>query len=232
MSLLSKYVFTGPGLLQGIDFTLNTSSTQTGFLELVSGASNMLTLLRPDGEITVEIGPQLNTSSTLQQIDGQLNAAGATRTSSVRARMIPWIEVPYFSQTPASHKPLDMLIDVNFDFFIETPWYCSNVNGTISFFLFFALDNQGHLHARADGDWFQYNGGGPFCTGAIDSMLTPALNKARVNFVQPLLDKLIAPAAGVPFSVIYIMPSNGTRVLGVQPQNATLVATLGLVPKV
>jgi hypothetical protein len=57
MSLLSKYVFTGPGLLQGIDFTLNTSSTQQGFLEIVSGASNMLTLLRPNGEITVEIGP-------------------------------------------------------------------------------------------------------------------------------------------------------------------------------
>jgi hypothetical protein len=63
-------------------------------------------------------------------------------------------------------------------------------------------------------------------------MLTTALNKARVNFVQPLLDKLIAPAAGIPFSVIYIMPSNGTRVLGVELQNATLAATLGLVPKV
>jgi len=231
MSLVSKYIFTGPGLLQGIDTVLNMNSTQQGFLEIVSGASNMLTLLRPNGEITVEFGPQLNTASVLLQIDGQLKAAGASRTSSIRAKMVPWIEVPYFDQTPASHKPLDMLIDVNFDFFIETPWYCSNVNGTISFFLFFALDSKGHLQARADGDWFQYSGGGLICTGAIDSMLTSALNKARTSFVQPLLNKLIAPATGVPFSVIYVMPSNGSRALGVQIQNATLTATLGLVPK-
>jgi hypothetical protein len=231
MSLKSKYVFTGPGLLQGIDTLFNMSSTQQGFQEIVSGASNMLTLLRPDGEVTVEIGPQLNSASVLQQVDSQLKAAGASRTSPIRARMIPWIEVPYFDQTPASHKPLDMLIDVNFDFFIETPWYCSNVNGTISFFLFFALDSKGHLQARADGDWFQYSGGGLICTGAIDSILTSALNKARTSFVQPLLDKLIAPAAGIAFSVIYIMPSNGSRILGVQIQNATLAATLGLVPK-
>ena len=88
MSLMSKYVFTGPGLLRGIDTVFNMSSTQQGFLEIVSGASNMLTLLRPDGEITVEIGPQLNTASVLQQIDSQLKAAGASRTSSIRASPI------------------------------------------------------------------------------------------------------------------------------------------------
>jgi hypothetical protein len=230
MSLISKYVFTGPGLLQGIDTVFNMDSTEQGFFEIIAGASNMLTLLRPNGEIAIEIGPQLNTASVLHQVDSQLNAAGASRTSPIRASMIPWFEVPYFDQTPASHKPLDMLIDANFDFFIETPWYCSNASGTISFFLFFALDSKGHLQARADGDWFQYSGGELICTGAIDSMLTSTLNKARVNFVQPLLDKLIAPANGIPFSVIYVMPSNGTRALGVQAQNATLAATLGLVP--
>jgi hypothetical protein len=233
MSLLSKYIFTGPGLLQGVDFVINQTSTDTGFIELISGSSNMLTLLRPNGEITVEIGPQLNTTAVLGQVDGQLAAAGgAKRTSEMRASMIPWLEVPYFDQTPNSHKPLDMLIDANFDFFIETPWYCSNVSGTINFYLFFALDNAGHLQARADGAWFSYTGGEIICRGTISSLLTTALNKARVQFVQPLLDKVIAPASGIPFSVIYIMPRDGTRALGPQPpQNATLTATLGLVPK-
>src|SRR5438874_7412727 len=53
----------------------------------------------------------------------------------------------------------------SFNFHVPTPWYCSDADGNIAYYLVLYLDASGHARGYVDGWSYNYNGGGPFCTG-------------------------------------------------------------------
>ena len=227
MSVTSQYIFL-QGLFNGLFDGINTPhNTDQTFSETLNGP--IFTVHRPNAEIIVDLGPQIATNATTGLVATQLVNAGASLTSTIRVQGVFWPLVPYFFQHPAAHKLTDMLVRVDFDFHIETPWYSSDADGTISVYLFLFLDSKHHLQGHVDGTWFAYDGGGPFCTGKISDGLKAALPNVSKQ-VKPILAQAIAQAAGISFKNLYFLPGNGTKTAGVFLQNASNDLALGLVP--
>ena len=226
MSVTSTYSFI-QGFFNGVFIGQNTvSAADQPFSESAPG-SGVFTVHRPNGENLVDLGKLINTNANVGMVAKQLISAGASLTSGIRVQAMPWISVPYFIQSPAAHKPFDMLAKVNFDFHIETPWFCSDIDGTISVFLFMFLDGQKHLHVTVDGSWFSFDGGAPFCAGPASDALKAAMPAVRKQ-VQDLLPQLTSAIANVKFSKPYFLPGNGTKTAGPFVQNASSDASLGL----
>jgi len=223
MSETSTYVFL-QGFFNGIFTVENTLSNDPSFGESLNGS--VFTVHRPSGEILINLGPQINTSANVGVIAEKLIAAGATLASQIGVQGVPWGAVPYFFQNPARHQLTDMLIRIHVDFHIQTPWYCSDVDGTIAVFLFAFLDKSGHLQVVLDGLWWNFNGGGPFCVGAVSNGLNAAMPAVRAT-VLGLLPALAKPAAGIKFSRLYFLPGDGTKVVATV-ENATNDLSIGL----
>ncbi len=226
MSVTSTYSFI-QGFFNGVFVGQNAvSAADQPFTETPPG-SGIFVVHRPNGENVVDLGKLINTNANVGMVAKQLIAAGASLTSGLRVQGTPWISVPYFIQSPAAHKPFDMLAKVNFDFHIETPWFCSDIDGTISVFLFVFLDSQKHLHVTVDGTWFSFDGGAPFCAGPASDALKAAMPAVRKE-VQNLLPQLTSAIANVKFSKTYFLPGNGTKAAGAFVQDASSDASLGL----
>src|SRR6266851_51827 len=134
------------------------------------GSAATLVWNRQDDEQALDLDPQLNSPSVLAAVVALLGGS-ATRTSGFMAAGVFWPDVPYYNQNPGRHNDWDMLVRVYFNFHISTPWYCSDADGNISYYLVFYLDGSGHLQGYVDGWSYNYGGGQPFCTGAINSAL-------------------------------------------------------------
>lgn len=191
------------------------------------GRDSTLVWERPDNETVVPLVPQVNLASVLSTIDAVLSG-GASRTSAVRAGWIPWKHVPYQGSNPGAHDPYSLLIRVWFRFHVGTPWYCSDADGDISYYLFPWLDSSGHLHISVDGWSYNYDGGGPFCTGAIDDALNAGV-PAGMSKLQGLLNSLLSAFSRRTFSKIYLLPGNGDR-SGGGTTNVDESAALALLP--
>ena len=225
MSVTSQYTFI-QGFFNGAFVDANTvSNADQTFSENFNGI--LLTVHRPNGEILVELGSKINTDANNGMISKKLTAAGASLTSQIGVQGVTWASVPYFFQNPLAHKFTDMLIRIHFDFHIETPWYCTDVDGTISIFLFAFLDKNGHLQVHLDGTWFHFDGGGPFCAGKVSDGLKAAMPSVK-NAVAGLLPGVTQAAAGIKFSRIYFLPGDGKKTAGVAIQNATSDLAIGL----
>lgn len=226
MSVTSTYTFL-QGYFNGIFVGQNAvSAADQPFTESPPGGA-VLVVHRPSGENLVDLGKVINTNANVGMVAKQLIAAGASLTSGLRVQAKPWISVPYFLQSPGAHKPFDMLAKVNFDFHIETPWFCSDIDGTISVFLFVFLDSQKHLHVTVDGTWFSFDGGAPFCAGPASDALKAAMPAVRKE-VQNLLPQLTAAIANVKFANVYFLPGDGKKTAGAFSQDASADASLGL----
>jgi hypothetical protein len=225
MSVTSRYQFI-QGFFNGLFVDLNTlSNADQPFSESFDGFT--FTVHRPNGEILVDLGPQINTDANVGLVSKKLTSAGASLTSQIGVQGVPWGAVPYFFQHPLAHQLTDMLIRIHFDFHIETPWYCTDVDGTISIFLFAFLDKAGHLQVNLDGAWFQFDGGGPFCAGTVSNGLNAAMPGVK-SAVQGLLPAITKVASGIKFSRLYFLPGNGTKGAAGGVQNATSDLALGL----
>ena len=156
------------------------------------------------------MGPTIATNATVGLVASQLISAGASLTSGIRIQAVFWPAVPYFVLRPTAHKITDILVRVDFDFHIETPWYCSDADGTYSVYLFLFLDSQGHLMASVDGVWFTYNGGGPFCTGAITDGLNASV-PGVISKVKSLLAAAIAPVGNAKFKIFTSFRATAAR---------------------
>lgn len=227
MSVTSQYFFLF-GFFNGPFVGVNTvKAADQPFSE--SAPSGQFTVNRPNAELLFNLGAAIATNATVGLVATQLINAGASLTSGIRVQGVPWVGVPYFITRPLAHKITDMLVRVDFDFHIETPWFCSDADGTYSVYLFFFLDSAHHLQASVDGVWFTYNGGGPFCTGTITKGLNASVNGV-IKQVQPILAAAIKPAAGVSFKNLYLLPGDGHKAAGVFNQDASLNTALALVP--
>lgn len=226
MSVTSTYTFL-QGYFNGLFVAQNTvSAADQPFTESPPGSVTFV-VHRPNGENLVDLGKLINTNANVGMVAKQLISAGASLTSGLRVQGTPWISVPYFLQSPLAHKPFDMLAKVNFDFHIETPGICSDIDGTISVFLFVFLDSQKHLHVTVDGTWFSFDGGWPFCSGPASDALKAAMPAVRKQ-VQALLPQLTAAVANVKFSNVYFLPGDGKKSAGAFVEDASIDASLGL----
>jgi len=229
MPTLSQYWFQN-GFFAGPFDVFNASYPDGGWAWISNGGSSAATLVwnRPDSEQTIDVAPQLNTPAILSQLDGLLSG-GASRTSGIMAAGVFWPEVPYYSNNPGAHNNSDMLIRLYFDFHINTPWYCSNADGDIDYYIFLYLDGSGHLQGYVDGWHYHYDGGGPFCTGSINSALNSAVPTGMAT-VQSILDNALALLSGSTFSTLYYLPGSGTKSPGNTSQNADQDVAIAVLP--
>lgn len=202
-----------------------------GWAWISNGGSSQSTLCwnREDSEQVVDFGQVVSNSIVVDAVDGMLTG-DIERTSALMANGVFWPDVPYYSKNPGAHSNSDMLVRVYFNFQINTPWYCSNADGWIGYYLFFYLDGSGALHGNVDGWAYDYSGGGPFCTGSIDDGLNNALPPG-MSTLQKLLNEAIALDASANYSTLYFLPGNGTRSQGGSSQDADTDVALALVPR-
>ncbi|MFS8085544.1 MAG: hypothetical protein ACMG6H_07925 [Acidobacteriota bacterium] len=119
---------------------------------------------------------------------------------------------------------------LNIDFHISTPWYCSDVDGTITYYIFFFIDSGGRLRGNVDGWSYRYDGGGPFCTGEVSSRLNSAVSGGMAT-VQNQINLGISLFAGRRlFSMLYFLPGHGNR-SGFSVENADNNVALAVLPR-
>jgi hypothetical protein len=229
MATLSQYWFQN-GFFGGPFDVFNQPYPDGGWAWISNGGSSAATLVwnRPDSEQTIDVAPQLNTPSILAQLDGLLSG-GASRTSGIMAQGVFWPNVPYYGNNPGAHNNSDMLIRIYFNFHISTPWYCSDADGNISYYIFLYLDGSGHLQGYVDGWSYNYSGGGPFCTGSINDALNNAVPNG-MGTVQTILNNALALLSGSTFSMLYYLPGSGTKTPGNTSENADLDVAIAVLP--
>jgi hypothetical protein len=184
---------------------------------------------RQDNEDIVNFDAVLAQPIVTNAVDNLLTG-DVKRTSPVLAQGVFWPAVPYYSKNPGRHNAGDMLVKIYFHMHIHTPWYCSDADGTIAYYLVFYLDNEGALHGYVDGWSYDYNGGGPFCTGGIDDALNKAV-PAGMPTVQNLVNEAIALLAKGRYNTLYYLPGTGSKAQGARNENADTDVALVLLPR-
>jgi len=175
----------------------------------IGSTDSTLVWEREDREVVVDLPPLLNASDILNAVDGLLRGS-ANRTSGIKAGWIPWRYVPEHESDPGRHADLDLLIRIFFNFHVSTPWYCSDADGNISYYVVPYLDGDGRLAAYVDWWSYDYDGGGPFCTGAISDALDSAV-PGGMSTLQSMIDARLAFFADRRFDTLYLLPGNGAR---------------------
>src|SRR5262249_28676651 len=135
MPVLSQY-WLHNGFFQGPFDVFNEPYPDGGWAWISNGSPSAATLVwnRPDGEHTVDLAGQLNTGDVLAIVDGALGSQ-ASRTSGIMAQGVFWPNVPYYGSHPGQQAASTLRARVNFNFHVSTPWYCSDADGNISYYL-------------------------------------------------------------------------------------------------
>jgi hypothetical protein len=194
----------------------------------IGNRHSTLTWEREDREISVDLLVQAANPLVTAAIDNLLGGS-VSRRSPVKAGWIPWKYVPYRGQDPGRHNDLDLLVRLFFDFHISTPWYCSDADGNISYYVVFFLDGAGKLGASVDGWSYDYGGGWPFCTGAINDGLNAAV-PAGMGTLESLLTAALAAYGGQTFDLVYLLPGAADK-SGVGSVNVDEHVSLALLPR-
>lgn len=157
MPVLSQYWFHN-GFFQGPFDVFNEPYPDGGWAWISNGSSSAATLAwnRPDGEHAVDLAAQLNTGDVLAIVDKALGGQ-ASRTSGIMVQGVFWPSVPYYGSDPGRHPASMMLARVYFDFHVPTPWYCSDADGNVAYYLVLYLDASGHARGYVDGWSYNYS---------------------------------------------------------------------------
>ena len=185
---------------------------------------------RPDGEVVIDLSAAANNPLALIVID-RLVASPASRRGAVRTSYVTWANVHpgVRAGNPGLHQDWELLGTINVDFHVSTPWYCTDADGTIKYYVFFFLDGGGQARGRVEGWSYSYGGGGPFCTGAINDSLNAGV-PGGMGPLQAQLDTALALfGGGRSFSMIYFLPGRGAR-SGFSSDNADNNVALALLP--
>jgi hypothetical protein len=219
MPVLSQYWFHN-GFFKGPFDVFNEPYPDGGWAWISNGSPSAATLAwnRPDGEHALDLAAQLNTGDVLSTVDSVLGNH-ASRTSGILVQGVLWPDVPYYGNDPGRHPGSMMLVRVYFDFHVSTPWYCSDADGDIDYYLVLYLDGAGQAQGYVDGWSYHYSGGGPFCTGSINDLLNKAVPGA-IPQVQKILDSKLSALDAFTFSTMYFLPGSGTSSAGDHAENA------------
>lgn len=189
----------------------------------IGSKKSTLTWEREDREVTYDLVALLNNPIVLNVIDS--NLSGANRTSGLRVGWIPRKYLPYSSSGGA----LDLLLHLAFDFHISTPWYCSDADGNINYYIVCYLDGSGRVHAYVHGWSYHYDGGGPFCTGEISRRLNAAVPGA-IGTLQAQLDTFLRLLGDRAFDMLYYLPGSAEK-SGSGNTNVNNSVSLALLPR-
>ncbi|GGU46089.1 hypothetical protein [Streptomyces coeruleorubidus] len=192
------------------------------------GSRATLSWNRPDNETIIDFAAVLANPFVTSAVDGLLTG-GVSRTGPIQAQGVFWPNVPYYGQGPGRHNAGDLLVRVYIPIHISTPRYCTDADGTVSYWLVFYLDGSGMLHGYVDGWSYEYDGGGPFCTDEIDDGLDQAV-PAGIGTIQNLVDTAVARLAGAAYSTLYYLPGSGSKATGGRNENANTDVALVLLP--
>ena len=173
----------------------------------IGNTHSTLTWEREDREIVIDLPPILNTPDVLNTLDTALGDS-AKRTSDLLAGWIPWRYVPGHEKDPARHPDLALLVRLAFNIHISTPWYCSDADGEIDYYLVVYLDAAGHLGAYVDWWSASFTGGLPFCQGGISDQLSKSV-PGGIAMLQALLDARLAIFGDRTFDLVYLLPGSG-----------------------
>jgi len=231
MPWLSQYWFADTDFRGATEFlSLSHGAGSWAWINWSSIGSTDSTLVweREDREITLDLFAEANSPIVIAALDGMLGGP-ISRRGGIKAGWIPWRYVPYRNQDPTRHADLDLLVRLFFNFHISTPWYCSDADGDISYYIVFYLDGAGALHAYVDGWSYHYDGGGPFCTGSINSNLNNRV-PGGMPTLQGLLDAALATYGRRRFDLLYLLPGAADR-SGVGNVNVDEHVSLALLPR-
>ena len=183
-------------------------------------------LRRADNEVTVDLDPLIgaNFSSLITKMFK--GHPEITLTGGPFAQIALWLQVPYFLGRILAHPLTTTLLRVYIDVHIKTPWYISDADGTISFYVFLRLQG-GKLKADVDGAWVSLNGGSPDGQAVADQV--GAVVQQAIPSVQSGLNAAIAPFSGATFKALYLIPGTGAKT-SITFGDAALDAALGVVP--
>jgi len=190
----------------------------------IGSRGSTLTWEREDREVTYDLVTLLNNAATLAIIDKSLGGR-ANRTSPLRVGWTPRKYLPYSS----SGGELDLFLHLGFDFHISTPWYCSDADGHIDYFVDCYLDNGGHINAYVHGWGYSYDGGEPFCTGDINSGLDSAVPGA-IGTLQDQLNEFLGLIGKTQFDLLYYLPGGADKT-GSGTTNVDNAVSLALLPR-
>jgi hypothetical protein len=96
---------------------------------------------------------------------------------------------------------------------VSTPWYCTDADGDINYYVVPYLDSSGRALAYVDGWSYHYDGGGPFCTGSISDNLDANV-PAGAKQLQANIDLRLDWIADRRFDLLYLLPGDGARTGG------------------
>jgi hypothetical protein len=230
MPILSQYWFFD-SLFAGQFAGFNEPYPQGGAVGILRQAQShgTLTWIRLDNELVIELAVLLSNPVVTKAIDGLLKGK-ASRTSSVMAQGLLWHDAPYHDQDPRRHAEGDMLVRVYFDIHIPTPWFCTDADGSVSYYLVFYLDAEGNLNAYVDASGWEFEGGWGLCEEGVEEELRKSVPDG-VSTVQTLLADAIALLGSQHYSMLYYLPGSGTRGGGDFQENASTDVALALIPR-
>lgn len=183
---------------------------------------------RQDNEDVLDLSAVANNPLVLATVNSLLTAQ-ARLIGPLQSTYVPWFRVPIHILWGRFHTGEDMLAKLTIPLHVTTPWPCANANASISYFVFFRLDERGSLRAVVEGHDVWTDGGWPCRDGIIESLR----NAAREGFprVQGLLaDLLPGFTRGRSFERLYFLPGNGTRTIN-GAGNADESVALAVLPK-
>lgn len=122
-----------------------------------------------------------------------------------------------------------MFVTLNVDFHVETPIYCSNADGIITYYVLFSLDDNGHLHGNIRGWYFHFSGGSTICAQSIKNDLRNQIPGA-IGDIQNLIDLELASQQNNQYSELYLLPGHGGR-SNSGHDNADNNVALALIPR-
>jgi hypothetical protein len=184
---------------------------------------------RPDDEVIIDLHGQANSPLALDAIDASLTSP-LRRAGEVRTTYVAWERVPaeVRAPNPALHDRWTLLGQLVIPFHASTPWYCPDADGTISYYVFFALDGAGRPTASIEGWYWQHDGAG-LCNDALRSGLNAGV-PAGIPALQSLLSLGLANVAGDrTFNMMYLLPGQGLR-SGFSEDDADRRIALAMIP--
>jgi len=173
-------------------------------------ARSLLVRVRLDDEQLLDLGALFNEEALVSRLDRALGKDVRRLALPLRASYVTWARAELRDAEPERHQDWELLVTVNVDFHLCLDWR-SDAGGTIVYYVFFYLDEEGALHGEVEGGSFAFTGGYPFDTGEIFRGLEKNLPRGFAP-LQAHLDQTIAGfATERRFSEIYLLPGRGEK---------------------
>ncbi|WP_157659911.1 hypothetical protein [Burkholderia ubonensis] len=212
----------------------------------VPEAHAIVAYIRPDSEIAMNLSAVMNDPAVVAYVDNQLASAPANpqvrppvRRGAIRTSYKTWGEAIAAPETHVTdqndHDSSELINTINIDFHCNTDWYMSALDGTITIYVYFYLDEQGKVHSRIEGwsdpVWDEQPWRPDFgAAGAVSKAIATDLAQDQ-PILQSFLDNALSTFAGDgSYSNLYTLPGTGATVGVTLNDDADMNVALCLVP--